>query len=459
MCGMRTEFSKYTCAAMKSPLQITPLRLARGWLIGLAIGISGGVFAQGQADLGALTLPAAEGLLASHNRDIAVARGALGQAEADVQVAAQPPNPQFTWSTAAINPKLGVGAGPPHDKTVDSVASIQQTIERGNKLGLRVEAAKRLEAAAGQDLSDTGRQQLLALRDAYYDLLAAQDKLETTRDTAALFDKTVDAARRRQSAGDLAASDVARIRVDALRAQNDARGAEADLARARLALAYLIGIDNRREAASLRAVTPWPPRDAAAESGVEELVNRRPDVRAAQARVDAADKARELAQAQRTRDVTVGVQAEHYPSSDANPQGSGNSFGFSFSVPLFLRHNNEGTIARAQADWYAARDALEKVKAVAAGEVLRARNDLDSSRERLLRFEGELLPAAQKSADAAEFAFKNGAIGVMDLLDSRRTLKAVLIDAASARADHAKALAAWQSNVEMAQDYAMGAQK
>lgn len=433
-------------------------RLARSCLFAFALGAAGPVFAQAQPDLTALTLPAAEGLLAAKNRDIAVARRALEQAQADVKVAGQPPNPQFTWSTAAINPRLGIGAGPPRDKTIDNVASIQQLIERGNKLGLRVDAAKRLEAAAGQDLSDTGRQQVLALRSAYYDLLAAQDKVVTAQDTAALFGKTIDAAQQRQRAGDLAGSDVARIRVDALRAQNDARAAEADLARARIALAYLIGVDNQGQASSLRAVTPWPPSDLLEAANIEELVNRRPDVRAAQARVDAADKARELAQAQRTRDVTVGVQAEHYPSSDSNPQGSGNSFGFSVSIPLFLRHNNEGTIARAQADWYAARDALEKVKAVAAGEVMRARNDLDSSRERLLRFEGELLPAAQKSADAAEFAFKNGALGVMDLLDSRRTLKAVLIDAASARADHAKALAAWQSNIELPRDYAMGAQ-
>jgi len=116
-------------------------------------------------------------------------------------------------------------------------------------------------------------------------------------------------------------------------------------------------------------------------------------------------------------------------------------------------------VARAQADWYAARDSLERVRAQALGDVLRARNDLDSSSERLQRFETDLLPAAQKAADAAEFAFKNGALGVMDLLDSRRTLKAVLIDAANARADHAKALAAWLSNTEMPREYLMGETK
>jgi cobalt-zinc-cadmium efflux system outer membrane protein len=439
---------------MKTRLQFKSLCVC---VLAGALCAAGIAHAQAPAELGALTLPSAEALLGAKNRDIALARRALEQAQADVQVAGQPPNPQLSWTTQNINPKMGIGAGPLRGKTVDSIARVDQLIERGNKLGLRVDTARRLETAAGEDLNDIGRQQLLALRSAYYDLIAAQDKVLTARDTAQLFDKTVDAAQQRQRAGDLAASDVARIRVDALRAQNDARAAEADVARARLALAYLIGAD--REAAALRAVTPWPARDAQGAASVEELVNRRADVRAAQARVEAADKARDLAQAQRTRDVSVGVQFEHFPSSDSNPQGSGNSFGVAVSVPLFLRHNYEGTVARAQADWYAARDGLERVKALAASEVLRARSDLDSATERLARVEADLLPAAQKSADAAEFAFKNGALGVMDLLDARRTLKAVLIDATNARADHAKALAAWQSNLEATNNNITGLQR
>ncbi|HEX4328327.1 MAG TPA: TolC family protein [Burkholderiales bacterium] len=410
--------------------------------------------AQPAPELRALTLPAAESLLAAKNRDIAIARRAFDQASADVKVAAQPPNPQLTLGVGSYNPSLGIGSGGPRSKTVDSSVRVDQLFERGNKLGLRVESAKRLEIAAGEDLNDTGRQQLLAVRGAYFDLLAAQEKVTASEDTAQLFGKTVDAAQLRLRAGDLAASDVSRVRVDALRAQNDARAAQADLSRARLTLAYLIGAD--AQAAEIRAVTPWPPHALPDAAQADALVERRPDVRAAQARVDAADKARDLAQAQRTRDVSIGAQYDHYPVSDANSLGTGNSFGVSVSVPLFLRNNNEGGVARAQADWYAARDGLDRVRALALSDVMRARSDLENAAERLNRFEADLLPAAQKSADAAEFAFKNGALGVMDLLDSRRTLKAVLIDAANSRADFAKALAAWQSSAETPANYMNG---
>lgn len=405
-------------------------------------------FAQPALDFGALTLPAAETLLATRSRDIALSRRQVEQAQADVLTAGQKPNPQFNWLTQNINRNRGVGAGTLRDKTVDTIVGISQTFERGDKPALRVATARQLEAAAGLDLNDTARTQLLTLRGAYFDLMAAQEKLASVEEAAQLYGKTIAAANLRLKAGDLAAADVARISADALRAQNDARAAEAEVSRGRLVVAYLIAAE--ADAARIRAVSPWTQANAATSADqIDEMVLRRPDVRAAQTRVAAADRARELAQALRTRDVTLGVQFEHYPVNDNNQSGSGNSIGVGVSVPLFLRHNYEGEIARAQADWYVARDFLERVKAQALGETLKARSDLEAARDRLLRYDGELLPQARKSAAAAEFAFRNGATGVMDLLDSRRILQAIQIDAVAARADYAKARAVWQSNLEV----------
>lgn len=429
---------RYTARAMRITCK------SCSWVVGIAIlQMAIGVCAQGQNDLGALTLAAAEDLLARNNREIALARRALEQSRADVVRAGQRPNPQLSLAVQNVNPSRGIGAADPRGKTVDSIVRIDQLIERGGKAELRVDTAKRLETAAGEDVADVSRQQMLALRSAYFDLLAAQEKVASSFESAQLFDKTVEAAQLRLKAGDLAAADVARIRVDALRAQNDARTAGGELARARLAVGYLIG----REAgvASLQAVSPWPKYDAAeAAEFTEDQIEARADVRAARARVDAADKARDLAQALRKRDVSVGAQYEHWPNqADGNNQGTGNSFGLAVSVPLFLRHHYEGEIARALADWYAARDVLEQVRAQARTEVARAGGDLAVAREKLVRFERELLREAARTAAAAEFAFKNGAIGVMDLLDARRVQKAIQIEAANARADHAKAQAAF----------------
>ncbi len=415
-----------------------------------------GLMAQAQVqapDLAHLSLREADALLAQKNRELQTARRAVEAAEAATLTAGARPNPNLSLGVGSINPQVGVGAGGLRDKIVDSSIRIDQLVERGNKRELRVSTAKQFEAASGEDLADVLRQQRLVLRGSYYDLLLAQDKVAISADTAELYQRSLQAADLRLKAGDIASSDVARIRVDALRAQNDAGAAEADRRRAQLALAYMIGAE--RQADVLKATDAWPAAQATAAAELDELIERRPDVRAARSRIEAAGVARDLAKSLRTRDLTLGAQIDHYP---ANPlfaggsgAGTGNTLGVFVSVPLFIRYNYEGEIAQAESAYNSANDNLERARAVARSEIARAQSDVTAAAERLARYQDNLLAEAKKSADSAEFAYKNGAIGVMDLLDARRTLRAIQLDAALAQADYAKALAAWQSAVSATQ--------
>ncbi len=398
----------------------------------------------------ALSLADAERMMLDRNRELQAARRAQESARADSMVAGQGANPTLSLQALNINPGRGIGAGGVRDKTVDTTVRIDQLIERGEKRELRVAAAERLEAASDADFAETRRQQGLVLRNAYYELALAQEKSAVLADTAGLFVKSLEAAEMRLKAGDIALADLARLRVDALRAGNDARAAEADRARAQLALAYIVGLEGDTRA--IRATDAWPaPGAMPADALPVGMIDRRPDVRAAQARVEASERARELARRLRTRDVSVGAQFEHWPQSEANQQGSGNSFGFAISIPLFARHSYGGEIRRAEVDYDAARDNLARVRAQAAGEFGRAWSDLQSAVDRVRRYDGGLLAEARRAAEAAEYAYKNGAIGIMDLLDARRTLRATQVDAAVAQADHAKALAAWSASTSLAE--------
>ncbi|HMH19526.1 MAG TPA: TolC family protein [Burkholderiales bacterium] len=403
------------------------------------------------ADLGALTLSQAEQLLRSHNRELQAARRAVEAAQANTLSASARPNPTLSLGIGAINPSVGVGAGPLRDKFVDSSIRIDQIIERGDRRELRVANARSLESASTEDLSAAVRQQRLALRAAYYDLLLAQDKVGIARDTTSLFEGSLKAAELRLKAGDIASADVARLRVDALRALNDARAAEADRRRAQLALAYLIGAE--AQAADIRAADPWPSLAVLEGAGVaDELIERRPDVRAARNRVEGTQKARDLARSLRTRDLTVGAQFDHYPVNPSYASGSGagngNSYGVFMSIPLFAGYYYEGEIQRAEVDYNAALEALDKVRAQARAELSRTLSDLQAAAERLQRYDESLLVEAKKASDSVEFAYKNGAVGVMDLLDARRTLRAIQIDSATARSDYSKALAAWEAGTQ-----------
>lgn len=383
-----------------------------------------------------LSVTQAEALWLKANPELLLARSAVAMSEANRLTADRRNNPQLSWGATSINPRTGIGSGSLKDKAVDQVLRVEQLIERGDKRTLRTRVAEALTGAAARDAEDIARQGRIQLYAAYWDLHKAEERERVSAASAQLAKETVLAAEKRVKAGDLARADLARLQVESLRAENDARAAQADRQKAQTELAYLIGLS--REAGSLQTSDDWPPLVVAPP--VTQLnIEQRPDVLAARARLAAAEVALDAARALSNRDVTLGVQYERFPpAGSASPN---NTWGLSLSVPLFVAHTYEGEAARAAAELDAAREQLERSRALAAGEIMRSHAELAAATERRRRIDSELLPAAETVANAAEFAYSKGAINLIDLIDARRTLRQVQLDAANSRADYAKALA------------------
>jgi len=393
----------------------------------------------GDIPLNRLSLADTERLFVENNREVLAAKRIVEGSQADTLSAAQRPNPTLSLSSTNFRLRQSNGSGGLNDRTLDSIVRVDQLIERGRKRELRMAAADNALQASEFDLRDTFRQQKYTLRAAYYDLLLAQDAETIQKNNLELYKKNLDVANLRLKAGDIAKTDVARIHIDALRAENDVRQAQADREKAQTRLAYLIGREN--QAKSLTATDSWPADNTIdlTNASIDSIVDARPDIKAAQSRVRMADEARQLAESLTTRDITVGVQYEHYPNDSRNTIGAGVSF------PLFSTYQYQGEIARAQVSYTTALESLEQARALAIGEISQAKSDLEAATEKVQRYNRQMLDDARTSAEAAEFAYQNGAMSVIDLLDARRVLRALELDAASVRADYAKSLAAWQA--------------
>ncbi len=388
-----------------------------------------------------ITLRAAEERLTLCNRDVRAAVLAVAAAEGDRLVASQRPNPTLTVGTSNLNPSMGVGAGPLRGKTFDSAVRVEQLVERGGKAELREAQAAELLAASRADVAEQLRQQRLAMRTAFFDLAAAQERVRLQLEFRGLAAETAAASERRFGAGEVSRAEANRFRLDAARAENDARQAQADRDRARLDFAKAIGAESA--AATIEVEPAWPDAASVAHPNAE-----RPDIAAARHRLEAALAGRELARRIATRDVTVGLQADHWPVSETNPQGTGISYGFTVSVPLHVRHANEGEAARAAADFETARALLTRLEAQAGAETRIAETDMRNASERRARLETEVRPVAREVAESAEYAYRRGASGVLDLLDARRSVKAVELDEVQARAEAAKAWARREAALE-----------
>ncbi|WP_298626540.1 TolC family protein [uncultured Zoogloea sp.] len=379
------------------------------------------------ADTPPLSLQDAEKRLLDANPTILQARAAVAGARAGIDIAGARPNPIVTASVTSINPTRS-GNGGYWDRPVDNVLRVDQMIERGDKRDLRLAAADRNLAATGLDLDNTIRLARIELASAWVDLRAAREVRRIADENAALARRAADAAEVRGKAGDLAGVDVARFAADAARVANDAVQAELALSRARIALARLLG--NRLPAGTLQTTDDWPGDDAVAPAQTDA---ERVDILAARQRVAQASALRELARAQRTRDVSVGVQYEHYP-----PDGR-NTYGVSISVPLFLGYDYRGDIARSEADYTTAEQQLDATRQSVASEQARLQAELAAARSRHARLRDVVLPAAERAGRGADVAIQKGGMSLTDYLDTQRNLRAARIEAVQARADVARA--------------------
>ena len=421
------------------PTVISPAGFAIAWV---ALVCSLPVAAQTTAT-GTTTLTLVQALQAAQNNiDVSLAKRALDAARGDVTAADRAPTPTLSAKAASIDLQNGVGGGNVFSqKRIDKAIGLDWTLERGNKRELRTQAAKSLVNAAQADVDDIKVQQQINTASAYFDVLAAQERINEVAAIARSAAQLAATAQRRVKAGDLPALDAARTEIEAQRADTDLASAQLDRQRAALALALLtsttLPIANP---SALQVRADWPPLLSVPDLTTLPAVEARADVRAAQQRVDAARAALDSAAAQKTRDITLGTSFDHFPGTSTR------QLEFRAQMPLngFLgSYNFQGEIARAQAQLSQAEDALEKTRQTAVTDYQRLQQDRQGTAAKALSYETTILPRARKVAELAELAYSKGAMSLTELIDARRTLRSILIEALNARTDHAKAAQAW----------------
>ena len=376
---------------------------------------------------------------AGSNFDVAVARSGLEAARADILAADHAPLPQLTLKSSQMDLQHGLGPGNLFaDKRIDKSIGVDWTWERGNKRALRTAAAQAAAQAAASDLQDVRRRQLMQAFGAGVDLVAAQQRVDEVAELQRSADQLLAAMRTRHRVGDISAQDLARAEIETSRAAIDLANAAADRRRASLALARLIG----RSQDDVRVDdTVWPaaaPRPPLGEGQRETLVAGRADVQAAQARILAARATLDGMLAARRSDMTWGMSVDHFPGT------SSRLVELRLQMPLQVGYGQQGEIGRATAQLQQAEDLAARARLTAEADLNQAWLELQASARTLDVHANELLPKARQVLAQAELAYQKGAMPLTDLIDARRSLRAAVLDALAARADHARADGNWR---------------
>ncbi len=303
-------------------------------------------------------------------------------------------------------------------------AQVSRLFERGNKREYRLENARATTAQTEAQLQDTTRQTELAVRQAFTTMLVAKEALELSRAQLADFRHEVEIANDRYQAGDLGKLDFERLDLQLGSFEADEQNAEISVEQSSTQLQALMGVPVSSGDFDITGPIVPPPLTQTREAILAEALQRRPDLRAAQSAVVAADAAAKLAIANGTADPTV--EAEY----DRN--GPDNSAGFNVNIPIRIFDRNQGNKETTRLQSNAARLSEQATRNQIASDVNQAWSGYTHARVLSQRFGDHYLDESADVLSIARFAFDHGGIALIDYLDALRDARTSTSDALNA---------------------------
>jgi outer membrane protein, heavy metal efflux system len=269
----------------------------------------------------------------------------------------------------------------------------------------RSEAAQSLMQQA-QALRDQARWRVAGeVRDAYWTAIAARGELALARAHAQALKALSDDVQRRVKAGDLARADALAVSAEQLAASAQARQAE-------LALQQALSRWQLHTGLAGESTLPEVPVGAAGAAGTAsatgDLPQAHPELRAAEAAVEAARRQAESARRSRSDppELTLGVRQDR----DARGDASRGSVGVALRWPLVVLDGVRPQEAAALAELDIAQTALERARerlaaereiAQAAWVAARQRADVQAERVALLRERAALIDKSWRAGESA----------------------------------------------------------
>jgi cobalt-zinc-cadmium efflux system outer membrane protein len=382
---------------------------------------------------------------ARQHPDVQTSARLLDAARADVLAANRSPAPSLSSSASTVDVKNGPSFGSTLSPAkLNKSLGVDSLWERGGKRALRTDKAQTMVLVAQAERQEALVIQQLAAQMAFYELLTAHQRLEIFRDLAQSAEQLAKTADLRLKNGDLSAQEAARTQIEAARAQAETQVAMLEYQQTNLNIGTWTGL--KRPTGGWSVQVQWPNTKPWVGLAMTDIVNgpwleARSDVTAARLGVIAANQNVALAEALRITDPSLGTSLE------STPDGFGNTakvMGVRISIPLVQANRYDGEIGRATAEAAASQNMLDRTRQRAQIEMLNWFETSQAHAERLQIYEKDLLPRALRVAEQTEMAYRKGGLSLTELLDARRTLRAVQLDVLNARNAYAKAWTYWQ---------------
>jgi outer membrane protein, heavy metal efflux system len=368
-----------------------------------------------------------------HNHNLLAARTAIQQDEAEETTANLRPNPVLLGDSQFLPIFQPSQFSSDYiDNSAQFDLGVSYLFERGQKRQHRLQAARDVTAQTRSQVADNERTIAFSVASQFIAIELAESTLELANEDLKSFQNTVDITEARYKAGDIGEDDLLKVKLQFLQFQTDVSQAQLTRVQGLSDLRQLLGYESVSADYDIAGDFNYQPVSGAVDDFQAKAIQSRPDLRAAQLGVTAANSQHELQKAIGKRDVTGQVSYTHLAYlNDVSLFGQ-------IQLPIFDR--NQGEIARSG---FAISQAEEQEK-YSSGQVLTDVRDayegLRANDQIVTLYRSGYLDDAQQSRDITDFAYRHGAASLLDFLDSERSYRATQLGYRQALAAYLVAL-------------------
>jgi cobalt-zinc-cadmium efflux system outer membrane protein len=381
-----------------------------------------------------ITLDQAIELALANSPAIKATRTQIQQSQAQEVTANLRPNPVLSWDTQFIP------IFTPGDFSTETLNNLQQfdigvgyLFERGHKRQNRLRAARDQTAVTASQVTDAERTLTFNVAQQFINALLANSNLQFAQEDLKSFQQTVDISEQRYKAGDISEGDFLKIKLQLLQFQTDVTSAQVARVQALGSLRQLIGYSAVPRDYDVAGDLNYQPLTAGLDDLQALALRTRPDLKAAQQGITAAESQISLAKANGKQDLNAAMNYSHVSGTS--------STSLFFNIPLPFFNRNQGEIARTRYALTQAQLNASAAQDTVLTDVTNSYEAANTNQEVVKLYLGGYLKQAEDSRDISAYAYKGGAATLLDFLDAERSYR-------STQLAYRQALAAYMLSLE-----------
>ncbi|MCB5185962.1 TolC family protein [Methylobacillus gramineus] len=291
---------------------------------------------------------------------------------------------------------------------------IDQPLELGGKRQARMEAASAGLSAAESDIVTRKAEIAAAVTMAFYEVLAAQERMQLAASFVSLAEGATRIAVRRVEAGKVSPVEETKSRVaeSSVRIEQNQAGRALNMARQRLAALWGGSAMDIGEAEGNLESLPLLPEN----TSLQDDLLQSPMMKRARLEIERREAITRLETSKRVPDLTVSLGAQRNQELGINQA----VLGLSIPIPVFDR--NQGNIHEAISRADKARDELLALQLNIRTNLSTAYEQWLASSQEAEALKQDILPGARSAFNAASKGFEMGKFNFLEVLDAQRTL-------------------------------------